>query len=528
MVLPEDDTTAADSSADANALPSRSKARRHNTATSAIAFVFFFLVMAVWSIGTPIWGSPDEPAHALRAYSVVHGQIYVAPIPGQSGPGGLVKAPKGFYESQAGALCYEFKGDVPANCAQDPSGDESIVKVLSTAARYNPLYYAIVGLPSYVIGPRHLLFAMRLVSAALSAWMLAWALTSAGLSRRPRITQAAVLLAATPMVLFVGAMVNPNGLEITAACALWVNLLVLVRGDDPLIRPLLIRRAGIAATLMVLTRSLSPLWLALILGCVAVAAMPGLRARLRGPDFRRWSIVVASATVLAVIWIRVSGSITQMQLQTPLDLGLRERIHEARLAQIDNFDQEVGVFGWLDTRMWHWAYQSWATLGIICAALGLIFGRWRDRLAMVVVAALTYAVPIAANAYQWNKTGNVWQGRYSLPMAVGVVFITAFALADSRWMPNFMSWIIAVPVVAAAGSITVWAFMFSLYRYSVGSFTHPFSIHGLWAPPGGATHLTAFLAFVLLLGCVAVLAVGPRLAPLGVRRAGQPTVKSAA
>lgn len=477
------------------------------------AFIFFFAIMAIWSFGTPIWGVPDEPAHVLRAYSAAHGQFYVSPNGATGGTGGVVTVPRSLAESGNSTSCYAFNPQVSAACAHDPVSGSHLVAAPSSAARYNPAYYLVVGLPSLIMGEHHLLYAMRLVSAALSAWMLAWALTSAALVRRPRIGMVAVLVAATPMVYFLGGGVNPNGLEITAACALWVNLLLLFRSDDKARRPLLIRRAAIAASIMVTLRSLSPVWLVLIIALACLAATPGLRQRLRRRDSTRWAIVVLVFAVLSVIWIEVSQSLTQLQLAQPLHLGLGDRLSLARRRQLFDFDSEVGLFGWLDTRLPQWAYNAWGITGLAASALAFVFIRWRDRIAVAAIAAVGYGVPIAIEAQDWNKAGGVWQGRYSLPLTVGLVILIGLALAESGWLPDWIGWIVAVSIAAGTATFMVWCFLITLRRNAVGVLA-PFDIEGLWRPVGGAVRLSAALAFVTLIGTVAVLVMGARLAPI--------------
>ncbi len=113
--------------------------------------------------------------------------------------------------------------------------------VASTAARYNPLYYLAVGSPSLLAGPAHASRLMRLLSAALSALFLSW--HSPRRYRAPTsIAASTVLLAATPMVLFLGAAINPNGLEITAAICSWTCGNLALAAPDPLVCKALLRR----------------------------------------------------------------------------------------------------------------------------------------------------------------------------------------------------------------------------------------------------------------------------------------------
>ena len=87
----------------------------------------------------------------------------------------------------------------------------------SYQARYPPLYFAVVGLPSYFRGSSVDIYLMRLVSALLSAIFLALALTAAVVYSTNRAMVVGLVVAATPMVFFLAGVVNPSGLEISSA-----------------------------------------------------------------------------------------------------------------------------------------------------------------------------------------------------------------------------------------------------------------------------------------------------------------------
>ncbi len=507
---PEPETSSATHPGDA---ASNSRAHFRARGIPVAVFFFYFIAISVWSIATPIWGAPDEIAHVLRAYSVAHGQIYVRPVAASNGTGGFVNVPENLHQSANTARCFAFRPAKSAACVQDPGSNSTIVTVGSSAARYNPAYYVAVGLPSLVLGERHIVFAFRLVSAALSAWMLAWALTSASLARRPRAAMAAVLLAGTPMALFLGSVVNPNGLEITAGCSLWVNLLLFARGDNAQARGLLLRRAAISASVMVLMRSLSPVWLAVIVVLVLIAAAgPGLRGRIAQRDLSRWAAFVLAITVVSVIWIVLSKSLQVSQLRAPLEYTFRQRIHLARVRQLHNVDEEIGEFGWMDTLLPQWAYNLWGTSMVVGAGLVLLLARWRDKLALVVIAAVSFGLPILIEAYNWNQSGPVWQGRYSMPLTLGLILMGGLAVSDARWLPPLAEWFLSIAATLLAALSVGFALAISIHRYASGTHT-PFSLNGPWQPPGGGLLLEIIECCVVTAGCTLVLVLGPKLRP---------------
>ncbi|HXY45618.1 MAG TPA: hypothetical protein VEH29_15635, partial [Acidimicrobiales bacterium] len=50
----------------------------------AVAFVIVFLNISAWSLATPLFASPDEPAQVIHAAALVRGQLIGTPIHGSS------------------------------------------------------------------------------------------------------------------------------------------------------------------------------------------------------------------------------------------------------------------------------------------------------------------------------------------------------------------------------------------------------------------------------------------------------------
>ena len=115
-----------------------------------------------------------------------------------------------------------------------------------------------VGWPSLVtLSPDRMVLAMRMIAVLVCAALLASGLTSAvGDSIGPAAIAGAVV-AMTPTVFFLIGAVNPSGLELAAACCLWLSLLRLLHDDGPPGWHLLVR-AGVSAVLLAWSRPLSP------------------------------------------------------------------------------------------------------------------------------------------------------------------------------------------------------------------------------------------------------------------------------
>ena len=91
----------------------------------------------------------------------------------------------------------------------------------------------------------------------------------------------------------------------------------------------------------------------------------------------------------------------------------------------------VGVFGWEDTRPAGVARRRMVVVRARAGAVALVIGTWRQRLAILGTAAGTIVVQVASEALKAPSIGYVWQGRYTLPLAMGVPIISGWVVATS-------------------------------------------------------------------------------------------------
>ncbi|MFG1839536.1 DUF2142 domain-containing protein [Micromonospora sp. NPDC049175] len=388
-------------------------------------FVAYFLLFAAWGLAVPYNGAPDEVAHLWQGYSVSSGQI----TPDLAANGAAEQVPL----SLPPDACFARKLSVAADCASGkPGGDETLVLVDNSAGRYNPAYYLVTGWPLAISPDMAGVIAARLLNAALVAGLFGWA-TLVALSMRRRGALAGLIVALTPMTAHLGGAVNPNGVEIAAGAGLVMALIALLLEPDGAGRS---RSAwwlaGVAGIVMLNVRSAGPLWFAII---VAVLLVPLGRSRYVAlvRNRRTWWLagVWAVAGLVGVAWTlwRRTQEIVPFPPDAPLgmdDILKYEFIRElpATLAEL------VGVMGWLDTSLpvvVHLAW--WMALGVV-VLLALAVGRPVDRWRVLGLAGLGLVVPILLEAFNVNEYGFISQGRYLLPMLVGVPILAGYLLAD--------------------------------------------------------------------------------------------------
>jgi hypothetical protein len=438
------------------------------------------ILSASWALATPMGGSPDEPAHIIKAAAVAQGQLLGEPT---SKPAELrVTVPTGISEA-ATWPCYAFEPTKTAACVVNAVSDVGgLSQTTTSAGLYNPVYYALVGWPSLLSeNPKIAVLGMRLVSALISSLFLAVALTVLLQFRRPFIASATFVAAATPMVYFLNSAVNPNSLEISAGAALLSLLLWVTIGPRPgehfRIALVLI---GVSGALLFNTRGISPFWVALIAAAVLIAT-PGARL---AALFRKWEIWACLAVLLAGVgfalaWILMSGTLNNMGNFPGAGATTPSQAFIVMLLDRSFDPGLVGVFGWRDTVSPSFTYVLWSALGAGVGTVALTMIRRRALYAYIVMALGLFIGPPLIQALSVENSGYIWQGRYTLVAYVCFILLSGVGMmlaprshAITATRPVAVSLFWAFGVLVAVGQ--VWALAASIKRYAVG-------VDGTWA-----------------------------------------------
>ena len=478
-----------------------------------VAFVAFFAAIAVWSVATPLMASPDEPVQVAKAAAVVRGEFTGHWVGGPSSPTGIVTIPAAYAGLGVLVRCYQFKPNVPASCAPAYRSSGGSVEDAIYDARYPPLYYMIVGLPSLLTDSATGIYLMRLVSAALNALFLALAVMAAVTWCRSRLLLAGVIVAATPSALFFAGVVNPTGLETSAAICLWTSGLILgrerLRDPPPGLVAVVAGSAGVEA----LTRPLSPFWVVLtLLAAVAVAEWGGLRSFARTRAAKLGAGFTAICGALGTAWIVIEHSLNVVPPSAPVPLSVGEGrlLVLAFVRTATYFTEMVSRFGWLAAPSPSVTYIAWAGLLGALLLLALASGAVRRCAVLLLLIAAVVVVPMLISIGQAHRLGITWQGKDTLPLAVGVHILAASMMANSGLseVRIFRARFVAA-VAATAGIATLVALWGDLRRNAVGDNGPDLSfLHAAWQPPLG-------IAGVLVFGLLATGALTVVLALLG-------------
>ncbi|GAA2726131.1 DUF2142 domain-containing protein [Cellulomonas aerilata] len=456
-----------------------------------LAWLLLFGLTATWSLGTPLSASPDEPAHTIKALAVARGQLSgdLGPVPVDwTVPGALttVQIPSGY--AAASDTCYARQPDESAACQAPLRTDAGpLVDATTPAGQYPPLYYWLVGLPSLVLAPDRGMHAMRLVSAAAASLMIVWGLRALWGRGSPRIAAWSAAVALTPMSLFLAGTVNPNGLEIAAAFSLWAAGLALLSGRST--QPLGSRwlQVAVSAAVLVNIRALSALWAAVVLALCLLAADRGALRRAVGS---RWAVpavlVMVAASAVGVAWTVRHGALLHGEDIWPQYRDTGRALRDMLWGGETLYLQMIGNFGWFDTPSPPLTVYLWTGAVGAAGALALALpGAVRGRLALGVLVVGVCVGPMVAQLPSVEDTGLVWQGRYTLPVAVGVPLLAGALLTGARTEALTLARRLAGVLLPLLGVAHVLAFYWAMRRYGVGETRELLTEQPTWTSPLG-------------------------------------------
>jgi len=482
---------------------------------SRSVFWFAFLILAalstLWSLASPIFSVPDENAHATKAIAQVHGQIIGYLVPGIKHT--VVDLPEGYtYSPQI--LCFATNTDQPANCGVELGAEGGANWFNTWVGAYNPLYYYAVGWPSLILDGSAGIYAMRIMSGLLAAVFIAWGFQAALSVRRSRWMPLGLAFVATPMIVYLFGSVNPNGVEIASAVAVWAALPRLLEQFDhrknarevsPLARWYLWMIVVIASVTLANARATGPLWLVVVVGvCFIETGWVPVKALFTTARSYIPLGIIAAGGIFSIAWTLGGGSLSSQAEAADAPLVgasfVQGFVHVIRTTP-DFLQQAVGYFGWFDAPLplpAYWLIIAAASL-LIVLAIGAADRRNALTLAAVIGAALF--VPALVQGYSVGQTGIIWQGRYGLFLYLGVTIVAAWTLsgrggARADFLSSRVTWI-GAGLLAVYGVV---AFVVVMWRYVVGS-TEPISQmwkDPAWQPPLGWMTLVALYALTSL------------------------------
>lgn len=455
------------------------------------------LLTVAWTFATPIYSVPDEASHTVRATAAAHGQLV----------GPTFDAPRYLYIPGAGSCFAGQPSKTPACVGHGDPGATDLVETPTWAGTNSPVYYVVTGWPSLLFTAEAAIFAMRLVSGAVTALSFAALATLIRLWPGARWSLLLPVATLTPMTFFLAGSVNPNAMEMASAGALFASLITLGRWRP---QGWLLWFASLTAVVSVALvtggRSIGMLWLLLIAVAVALLLRPDDWRAAFGRRSTR-VVVALSALITAAQFFWFTRPENEVHSgATPVPGSLYTVAQTTLEGTVANVQGMIGLFGTVDVPAPDLVYALWFALIAALILLPLVLGRGRERWISAAFAAALVLVPVVIQVSLFRQVGYVWQGRYMLAVLLLLGIVAGMALDRAgvgSGSHRTVASLRAIAVVIAAGQFG--AFAFTLRRYAVGGTSWvSYLLSPTWQPPGTVLLLT--LAAVVSLAFFAVVA----------------------
>ena len=365
-------------------------------------------------LASPVWASPDAPMQQITAWFDVHH---------------LVPSASTLVELKGPIIpCFAHHADLAGSCTI--SHPVSFPQTFHIATlNYPPLAYWIMGtgqLIGSLAGGSWVSTGGRLI--AMIACLVAVVIASRVLiNARQRSALWMLPIAMTPMATFLFTGSNANGLEIALA-ALFVALLHSWRQslDDAHRTNRSEILLGLSALGFAACKPGDGIWIVLL----AVAAAVRWRSCLTVPVVVRLVAACTPAIVVSIAWSLFRPTVITLRGVNGFNhyamISWLARIHQTLAHLPDTMLQAWGVLGWLDTSPGRpfFLLLGLGTAYYLVRTMTTV-GDWAFLLGSIVTVL---AIAAAADVATWTSWPLWWQGRYSLPLIVGL----ALLLVDDR------------------------------------------------------------------------------------------------
>jgi Predicted membrane protein (DUF2142) len=485
------------------------------------------LLTAAWLVTNPPSAAPDESAHYVKALGA-GGLDLAGEAPRAAGPPDSASQIERWkwrtsrtFTLPAGQMSTAFDcgtGGPAVSWACLDSGRPAPAaarEVRTYIGTYLPFVYVPSGaLARQADDPETGLRLGRAGMAALSLLLLNVAAFLLWDPRTRGLSLVGLMVAVTPMAVFLFSTLSASGPEIAAAICFAAALLRATRdGPDS---GWVWAALAVSGAVLALSRQLGPVFIALIV--VAVALVVGLGEARRLFEGRRravaWS-AVGLACAASLAWDAAYNP------HPPTELGAILEVIPSSVKQLGAIlRQEVGRFGWLDSPLPVPAYLAWLVMlgGLLTLGVRASPSPLPNRLGLLVLGVVGCTVALSA---LHRQTGFTLQGRYVIPLFVLVPLVAGELVhRNASRLSNALSRRLLVGVVATAAVVHGVAWLANGRRASVGvDGSWLYALDPEWEPPLGWLPWTVLVA----IACIAYLGAGVAAWRADFRRARIPT-----
>lgn len=460
-----------------------------------LAFAAFFALSATFAVTDPLGAPIDESQHMAWAAAVSDGQIAPHRYNQEVFWGRelilvttKVQIPREIALLNTEIDCFAQRPNKSAKCYRPINHSTRTVAYHTTMGSYNPAYYMVVGWPVHVLPGLYGLYAMRLISALLCSVLLAFAALLA--LRIGRVAFCGVLVAATPMALFLAGSVNPNGPEAAGGLLAFTALSALALDPQPALVRSRFTLFALGTAVVTVVRPAGLEWF-VVFAVMAVLLLGGRHLVSLVRDRRCWLPLggLLVSLMYAAAWDLTRGGLNSVPVKGGNGYTVQKSVADSLNEMPGAFRAMIGTLGWNDTAAPFGTEAVWlGLLGVLLIGAALLANR---RQSLILAAWLTGIVlmPMVANALTAKGLLNLWEGRYGLWFAVGLPVYAAMLIGTrTDALPR-----IAARIERRMTAMFYLAVVFgqlAMYwllvrRYGMGLAVSPLAHHFAWEPPKG-------------------------------------------
>lgn len=423
-----------------------------------VYLLLFLMLLAIgWLFTYPPYGVSDEPAHTVKALAVANGEFEGPKTVGQFGYAAEVFNIPATFSSIFHFVCYGASLDTTPDCVGNFPDDPTTVVNTSTAATYPPLYYALVGWLGWIFPTQAGFYMMRGMGLIAVLGVLILAFRSAAKASNSVNREALLFVACTPAFVSFMPVVNPFALEVALALCFWLqSLAFLEKNASSNVDKVLIVFVGVSFGL---TRPASFIWMFSILLILVIFEWEN---PFKQDSRQKWTWIISGG----LLSILISGGWYVHRLRdVPLGGGgqgyasIWANLRHSFENLDDNFLQLFGHFGWTS----FYPPLIVPVLGIVAIfllATAPTCGGEKRNLLQILVPCAVLAAPLVLEGLRASSAGLGYQGRYILPIAVGLPVLWSRRLSPSEGRITC--------AIFMAGAANLIALGYSAHRYLVG------------------------------------------------------------
>lgn len=393
-----------------------------------LTFVGMSLVQLAWILGLPAFQGIDEFDHVFKAEAVAHGQLFPSGEVAQHGRGGIVAVPADVADA-AGPVCRSYKYTGHDNCDAITTRSDGLVTIASAAATYNPVWYAVMGLAARPFSGAAADYAMRIAVSIVCALLCAW---GAAVTRRWAHDGWPMLgycLALTPVLVYSSSIASPNGIEYSGALLTWAAAIALARSERPTAALL---PFAVGSFALCTAHSTGVVWLAVIALAMLLLAP---RQHWVGLAREHRRLVLGSLAAVGATVLACGSYVVLARTNAPDSNGGESFAFDAARIAVQDFlwpFQAVAAFPMREQPAPPAVYAMWLLPLVTVLLMATRVADRRLRRAALLVLGVSIVLPTALTAATYSMMGTAWQGRYSLPLYVGLPLLAGAALTGKR------------------------------------------------------------------------------------------------